>query len=587
MTLPGTSHFFESAMSMSKNNVQNVDVVIIGCGIAGLSAGLRLLELNPSYRIAFIEARDRVGGRTETQNVQLPVERTGVQVPGSIKEEINDANYYTIDVGGQWLGPMHTEMLSLVKSLGIKLMEQEYPNPPPLIKNTCSKCDIQSTTTSSSSSSRLVECAYYSFPPLNQQAQKGVQKFHQYLQQSVNKLNPQNPLTYPNAQHLDTISAAQVVDEMIVSDQGREEIYFYIQTILAVSPSQCSWLFFLFYVASGGGVDVLGDGEDGAQKYKVQGSGGSGGGAGNIAKLMLDKIRIISSTFYNRKEIRNNCQSQQEQSSIGIHLQYSVHLIEQIGEVEDEDENENEKNDSDYKVTVFAFSTADEKTNTNSHSHEIRYRAKRVIVAIPLTLCITSLTFKPPLPESKSILYSKISPGGVFKVIVCYPKGTTFGFGKCRPLKELGFVHNIFASQVGKYPSLVGLITGPAADRFQDLNDENKKAAVISQYSSMYCLDDIQPITCIIRDWTKSEQYSGGCFAGVYPPTANSTFVTNFQELARPFGRIHFAGTETSNKFYGYMEGARLSGLRAATEVDMALTQCNEVNAKDLKGRLS
>lgn len=515
--------------------MSNVDVVIIGCGIAGLSAGLRLLELNPSYRIAFIEARDRVGGRIETQNVQLPVP---VGLPGS--NEINPN--YTIDVGGQWLGPMHTEMLSLVKCLGMKLVEQEYPDPP-------ITSDIPSDIPSTSS--RLVECAYYSFPPLDKESQNDVQKFNHYLQESVHKFDPSHPLDFPDAKRLDTLSAAQVVDEMIISEQGRAEIYFYLQTILAVAPSKCSWLFFLFYVASGGGVEALGDGEDGAQKYKVQ------GGAGNIAQFMLDKIRKISA-FHDVRETHSQL------PSICIHLQYSVHLIEQIDEDGDEDED-----DSDYKVTVAAVSTADE--NTNSHSHEIRYRARRVIVAVPLTLCMTSLTFRPPLPESKSILYSKISPGGVFKVIACYPKGTKFGFGKCHPLKDLGFVHNIFASQVGEYPSLVGLITGGAADTFKDLNDEARKGAVISQYSSMYCLD-IEPIAFKIRDWTKSEKYSGGCFAGVFPPTNNSTFVTNFQSLAMPFGRIYFAGTETSTKYYGYMEGARLSGLRAATEVDMALT---------------
>jgi monoamine oxidase len=37
--------------------------------------------------------------------------------------------------------------------------------------------------------------------------------------------------------------------------------------------------------------------------------------------------------------------------------------------------------------------------------------------------------------------------------------------------------------------------------------------------------------------------------------------------LARPFGRILFAGEHTSLKWQGYMNGAVESGLRAATEV--------------------
>ena len=62
--------------------------------------------------------------------------------------------------------------------------------------------------------------------------------------------------------------------QLLEDAKARVEIYFYLQTILAVSPSSCSWLFFLFYVASGGGVEALGDGEQGAQKFIVQGGAG-------------------------------------------------------------------------------------------------------------------------------------------------------------------------------------------------------------------------------------------------------------------------------------------------------------------------
>ena len=40
------------------------------------------------------------------------------------------------------------------------------------------------------------------------------------------------------------------------------------------------------------------------------------------------------------------------------------------------------------------------------------------------------------------------------------------------------------------------------------------------------------------------------------------------QWLARPFGRVFFAGEHTSLEWQGYMNGAVESGLRAATEVE-------------------
>ena len=37
--------------------------------------------------------------------------------------------------------------------------------------------------------------------------------------------------------------------------------------------------------------------------------------------------------------------------------------------------------------------------------------------------------------------------------------------------------------------------------------------------------------------------------------------------IAKPVGRIHWAGTETSTYWHGYMDGAVRSGERAASEV--------------------
>jgi hypothetical protein len=49
------------------------------------------------------------------------------------------------------------------------------------------------------------------------------------------------------------------------------ELLHFVQTVMACNPSYCSVLSFLFYVASGGGMEALGDGPDGAQKWKVIG----------------------------------------------------------------------------------------------------------------------------------------------------------------------------------------------------------------------------------------------------------------------------------------------------------------------------
>ena len=50
----------------------------------------------------------------------------------------------------------------------------------------------------------------------------------------------------------------------------------------------------------------------------------------------------------------------------------------------------------------------------------------------------------------------------------------------------------------------------------------------------------------------------------MFPPGVITQLQTS---LATPFQRIHWAGTETSTQFNGYMEGAVRSGEGAAREI--------------------
>ncbi len=65
------------------------------------------------------------------------------------------------------------------------------------------------------------------------------------------------------------------------------------------------------------------------------------------------------------------------------------------------------------------------------------------------------------------------------------------------------------------------------------------------------------------RNWP-AEQWSRGCYGAVFPP---GTWVAFGSAIREPAGLIHWAGTETSTVFAGYIDGAVRSGERAATEV--------------------
>ena len=73
---------------------ESCDVVIIGAGPSGLSAARRLHRAGRS--VIVLEARDRVGGRTWTEHI--------------------DGQMY--ELGGQWISPDQTALLTLVDELG-------------------------------------------------------------------------------------------------------------------------------------------------------------------------------------------------------------------------------------------------------------------------------------------------------------------------------------------------------------------------------------------------------------------------------------------------------------------------------------
>ncbi|WP_308909782.1 flavin monoamine oxidase family protein [Pseudokordiimonas caeni] len=73
-----------------------MDVIVVGAGLAGLSAARQLLAAGKS--VTLIEAQERVGGRTDS--------RAG---PGGT----------WLDVGAQWIGSKHSRMQALADELGV------------------------------------------------------------------------------------------------------------------------------------------------------------------------------------------------------------------------------------------------------------------------------------------------------------------------------------------------------------------------------------------------------------------------------------------------------------------------------------
>ena len=101
------------------------------------------------------------------------------------------------------------------------------------------------------------------------------------------------------------------------------------------------------------------------------------------------------------------------------------------------------------------------------------------------------------------------------------------------------------------------------AREFSKLNEHERKKSILSSLVKYFGEDASSPITYIDQSWA-DEEWNRGCYTGVMVP---HTMTALGEELRIPVGDIHFAGTETSPKWNGYMEGAILSGERVAREV--------------------
>jgi monoamine oxidase len=91
----------ESGVGRATTQLRDVDVVVVGAGLAGLTTARELQQ--HGHSVLVLEARDRVGGRT--LNHPLP-------------------NGYHGDLGGTWIGPTQTEIAKLAKAMKVHAFNQ-------------------------------------------------------------------------------------------------------------------------------------------------------------------------------------------------------------------------------------------------------------------------------------------------------------------------------------------------------------------------------------------------------------------------------------------------------------------------------
>jgi monoamine oxidase len=196
-------------------------------------------------------------------------------------------------------------------------------------------------------------------------------------------------------------------------------------------------------------------------------------------------------------------------------------------------------------------------------------RAKRAIVAIPPALA-GRIDYEPILPFERDQLTQRYGQGTLTKVTVVYDRPFWRDQGLTGQAVTTGGPVSVTFDDSppdGSAGALLGFVGGDQARAYAAMSPGARRAAVLSQYSTLFGSQASNPRQYIETTWA-AEQWTRGCPVGV--PATGALYAYG-SRLREPVGRIHWAGTETSTYWNGYMDGAVRSGERAASEVQAEL----------------
>jgi monoamine oxidase len=203
------------------------------------------------------------------------------------------------------------------------------------------------------------------------------------------------------------------------------------------------------------------------------------------------------------------------------------------------------------------------------HSDKVTVKAKQAIVAIPPALA-ARIDYEPILDFQRDQLMQRYGQGTLTKVAAVYDRPFWRDAGLTGTAVDTGFPVSAtfddsppFASSSRGPGVIFGFVGGDNARRYSGMSPADRQAAVLAQYANYFGPQAQNAIGFFETAWS-GEQWTRGCPVGI-PSTG--TLLAYGPWIRQPSGRIHWAGTETSQYWNGYMDGAVRSGERAADEV--------------------
>jgi monoamine oxidase len=215
---------------VADSRTHEADVVVVGAGLAGLSAARALAAQGSS--VVVLEARDRVGGRL-------------------LNHDIGDGK--VAEVGGQWIGPTQEALAALARQLGVE------------------------TFPTHAAGHNLIEYGGRvrrytgTIPRINPAVLVDVERAQRRLNRLARRVPLDAPWEAPGAAKLDGQTVATWMRRNLATKAGRSLLELGIEAVWAAEPEDMSLLHVLFYIHSAGSLELLFDTEGGAQQDRFVG----------------------------------------------------------------------------------------------------------------------------------------------------------------------------------------------------------------------------------------------------------------------------------------------------------------------------
>jgi monoamine oxidase len=198
-------------------------------------------------------------------------------------------------------------------------------------------------------------------------------------------------------------------------------------------------------------------------------------------------------------------------------------------------------------------------------SDEAAVSARFAVMAVPPALAL-DVAFDPPLADDRLTLYRHAVAGTETKTLVVYDEPFWRAAGCSGQSAGAGSASEVTidaSPSDASYGVLASFTFGHVAQRVDALAPEERRRAVLDALAARFGPRAASPSDFVETAWW-TEPYTKGCSMAHYPPGA----LTRYGRLLRePFGRVHWAGTETATVSHGAVDGAVRSGQRAAREI--------------------